>query len=494
MILIILSLAWILGIFLGSIFNLSPLFLICGLLPFAGFAFTRNHKKLIILLSLSVLALFGGMVRYAANVPDNNNLVQTYNGSAVNIKGTVDRDPEAGTKTTQYELSGLSVLLNGEWHEVNGKALLLIPNPSDYEYGDVLQAAGNLETPPQLDGFDYKGYLANRSVYTIVSYPQVEKLASGKGNPVLSWIYDMRNRMSESLIRILPEPQASLAQGIILGIRGNIPQDLKDDFSATGTTPILVISGQNLSILAGILISLGIWLFGRKHYYYTWLALAVIWIYTMFVGVSPPVVRAAIMISLFLFADMFGRQRNSASALVFAAGVMIGISPPVLWDVSFQLSVLAMGGLVLISPHFQSFTRNIVANKLGETGFRVSAANIVLDSFDVTLASLIAVWPLIAYYFGIVSLVAPVSTLLAVPALTGIIVTGIIAGGLGILWLPLGDSRRMGGMVVFILPDYNRESVSSNSSLIYTGRCDESIINVDILSNIDCDNMAGCEP
>ena len=142
-------------------------------------------------------------------------------------------------------------------------------------------------------------------------YPKIEVLDTGKGFKPLAWVYSLRSRLAQNLTRVLPEPQASLAQGIVLGIRSNIPLSLKNDFARSGTAHLLAISGINLSIMAGILLSMGIWLFGRRHYLYVWLALGIIWLYALITGMHPPVVRGAIMASLFLVAELLGRQRSA---------------------------------------------------------------------------------------------------------------------------------------------------------------------------------------
>jgi competence protein ComEC len=313
-----------------------------------------------------------------------------------------------------------------------------VPRYSDYRYGDVLQVTGELETPPQLDDFDYRGYLAHQEIYSVMVYPAIAIVERGNGARPLEWIYSVRERLSQALAAILPEPQASLAQGIILGIRGNIPQSVKDDFIRSGTAHLLAISGLHLAIVVGILLSLGIWLFGRRHYLYVWLALGGIWLYALITGMNPPVVRAAIMASLFLAAEFFGRQRSGIVALTFAAAIMVGVSPQVLQDASFQMSFAAMAGLIFIFPLLQPRGRRVVSVVLGEGGKGVSAANFVADSFSVSVAALLAVWPLVAYYFGIVSFAAPFATFCALPALLGIILIGVFAAVLGIIFLPLG--------------------------------------------------------
>ncbi|GAH71595.1 unnamed protein product, partial [marine sediment metagenome] len=249
------------------------------------------------------------------------------------------------------------VKLDKGWQEVSGTALLFVPRYPTYNYGDRLMVTGELKTPPQLDDFDYKDYLFHQGIYSTMLYPEIEILETGKGSKPLEWVYSVRNRLSQTLAQVLPEPQASLAQGIILGNRGNIPSPLKDDFSHTGTAHLLAISGLHLAIVAGILLSIGIWLFGRRHYIYIWLPLVTIWLYVLITGMHAPVIRGAIMASLFLTAELLGRQRSAITALAFAAAVMVGISPQILWTASFQMSFLAMAGLIFIFPPLQAIGR-----------------------------------------------------------------------------------------------------------------------------------------
>jgi len=320
--------------------------------------------------------------------------------------------------------------LDKGWREVSGTALLFVPRYPTYRYGDVLEVTGKLETPLKFDGFDYRGYLAQQGIYSTTLYPKIEILERDQGFKPLAWVYSVRNRMSRTLTQALPEPQASLAQGITLGIRGNIPTAVKDSFAHTGTAHLLAISGLHLSILAGILVSTGIWLWGKRRYIYVWVALGIIWLYALLTGMHPPIVRAAIMVSLFLIADILGRQRSAITALALAAAIMVGIEPQILWTASFQMSFMAMIGLIFITPLFQNLGRRAVRATIGEDKPAATAANITLDSFSVSLGAIIGVGPLIAYYFGIISLVGPPATLLALPALPGIIIASALTGGL----------------------------------------------------------------
>ncbi len=436
--LIYLSGAWVVGILLGS--TLSPPFalILIGLIPLPLLLLFRQHLKIIILTSLCLVILFSGAVYFQSSLPTiDENRLQFYNDQGtIEIKGMVSADPEVRDKTTHLRLSATEIKVAEEWQPVSGTALLFVPRYPTYDYGDVLQVTGKLETPPQLDDFDYEGYLAHQGVYSTMLYPGIKILDKGKGFKPLEWVYSVRSRLSQTMATILPEPQASLAQGIILGIRGNIPASVKTDFSRTGTAHILAISGLHLSIVAGILLSLGIWLFGRRRYFYIWLALGIIWLYALLTGMHPPIVRAVIMASLFLTAELLGRQRSAFTSLAFAAAIMVGINPQILWTASFQMSFMAMTGLIFLAPLFMALGRKAVSSTLGEDGAATRVANIITDSFSITLGAIIAVWPLVAYYFGIISLVGVPATFLTLPALPGIIIIGALAGGLGLIFLP----------------------------------------------------------
>ncbi len=439
--LIYLSCAWVAGILLGSIFDLHPALLFSALVPLPILFITHQHRKLVILASLCLIALFAGALRYPSSLPaDDKNYLRFYNDQeTVEIEGVVDTDPETGDKTTHLRLSATRIKVEQAWQEISGTVLLFVPRYPTYHYGDELRVTGNLQTPPQLDDFDYQAYLSHQGIYSTMLYPQIEPLDTGKGSKPLHWLYSVRNNLSQTLAKALPEPQVSLAQAILLGKRDNLPPQLKTDFSETGTSHLLAISGLHLSIVTGILLSIGIWLFGRRHHIYIWLTLGAIWLYALLTGMNPPILRAAIMASLFLTAELLGRQRSAFTSLSFAAAIMVGVNPQILWTASFQMSFTAMAGLIFIFPPLQSLGRKVVSATLGSDGTAVSIANLITDSFSVTLGAIIAVWPVIAYHFGIISLDTLPATFFALPALPAIIVTAALTAGVGLVALPLAQ-------------------------------------------------------
>jgi len=440
--LILLSAAWVVGIYLGTRFDLPLVLLSAGLVPLPLLLFLKKYRKFIVITSLSLLALFTASwyAYQSLHVIDVDDLRYYNDRGTIDVRGIIARDPEISDRSTRLYFSVSETRTDGEWQSVEGNALLIVPRVSTYKYGDRLQVTGEMETPPQLNDFDYRGYLAHQGIYSTILYPDIEIEARGLGFKPLSLIYELRASLAQTLARALPEPQASLAQGIILGIRENIPPSVKNDFARTGTAHLLAISGLHLGIVAGIMLSLGIWLFGRRYYLYVWLAIATIWLYALLTGMHPPVIRGAIMGTLFLTAELLGRQRSAITALTFAAAIMVGISPYILEDAAFQLSFLAMAGLVFLFPSFRSLGRRAISKFIGEEGAIVTAATFAGDSLSVTMAAIIAVWPVVAYYFGIISFAGPLATFLLLPALPAVILVGAASGVIGLIFLPVGQA------------------------------------------------------
>jgi competence protein ComEC len=439
MIITCLSCAWLLGVFLGYYFHLPWLFCLAGIVPLLFLFISPGHKKALISAALGIVLLVTGASHtFNSLYSIDAGMLRFYNDlGKIEITGSVITAPDVRDKYAQLTVAANAIELDGIRHDVAGRMLVFVPRYPAYHYGDVLRIDGELATPPRVDDFDYAGYLSHQGIYSTVYYPDVTVVETEQGFAPLAWIYSLREHLSRVLTQVLPEPQAALAQGMLLGIRTNIPADLNQDFSRSGAIHLLAISGLHVGIMAGIMLGVGLWLFGRRRYLYVWLALGAVWLYAILTGLNPPVLRSAIMATLFLVAEALGRQRSAMVALTLAAAVMTGISPYILGDASFQLSFLAMAGLVFIFPALSALGRRVVAASLGESGLAVTSANAVVDIFSAALGATIAVWPVIAYYFGMFSLVGPLATFLLVPVLPVIVLLGTLTVGLGLVSLAI---------------------------------------------------------
>ena len=352
------STAWLAGIVAGSMLTIPAWLLALPLPVIPLFFLMPNHRRSLAVLAMCLLALPGGALVYqSSQQPLNDTQVQYYNEKGkVLLTGIIDDEPEVRGASIEFKFAASSIRISDNTSPVKGGVLVRLPFYRSFQYGDMLQLSGKLETPLQFEDFDYRSYLENKGIYSVMNYPAASVTGTDKGFPPLSWIYGLRSSLSNSLSVCLPEPQSSLARAILLGLRGSLPFDLVQSFYMTGTTHLIAISGMNLTILLGMVLALAIWLFGRKNKAYFWISLAFIWLYTVLTGMPATMVRAAIMGSVFLAAELLGRQRNGLAALVLAAALMTAVEPRVLWDTSFQLSFLSMLGLVLIAPYFIEFT------------------------------------------------------------------------------------------------------------------------------------------
>lgn len=442
--LVYLGLSWLAGTYLGAKLPLAVCLLLAGVVAALVIPPLWRRYRALILVMLCLSLFLGAALRFQS-LPQGDEL-QKYQGM-VQLKGVVSADPEPGDRITTLYLKAREICPDGEWKKVSGTCLVYVPKfkspePSRefpfYKYGDLLTIEGKLELPPEGEDFSFREYLSQRGIYSIMRYPQkVELLESGKGFKPLEWVYRLRASLSGALDRVLGEPQNSLAQGILLGKRGSIPQNLKNALATTGTTHIIAISGMNLSIVAGIVISLAAWVFGRHRPTYFLLALATIWGYAILTGMPPSAFRAAIMVSLWLSAYYLGRPNSAITSLVLAAALMVGLQPRVLWDIGFQLSCAAMAGLIFLAPKLQALGRDALA---GKADWAASLGNLLTDSFSVTLAAVIFTLPIIAFDFHRIPVVGLPATVLILLTLPLILVTVALAGGTGLFLLPLAQA------------------------------------------------------
>ena len=148
----------------------------------------------------------------------------------------------------------------------------------------------------------------------------------------------------------LPEPHSALAQALLLGLRGQLPPEVKEDFRRTDAAHLLAISGLHVGVLLAMTMTAATWCLGRRRQAYLLVALAAIWFYVLVSGFPVSVLRAGIMGSVFLAAVALGRPRSILPSLALSAAVMAGINPKVLGQISFQLNFTAVAGIVLVLP------------------------------------------------------------------------------------------------------------------------------------------------
>lgn len=442
MTIVILTIAWMIGIWLASVVALPLagwLATAVFLLPLALLFRRREGRAALALAALAALA-FGG-ARYTLALPqiDANHLA-FYNDApeSVGIIGVVVKEPDVHDRHTNLRVAAEQISFgDGTTYPVEGLLLVRANRFPEVPYGARVGVNGRLETPPEGEQFSYKAYLARQGVHSFVAQGRVRVLAEGQGSPALHAILALKAQAQATINLLIPEPEAALLSGILLGNDNGIPPDLAQDFRDTGMTHIIAISGFNIAILIAIMVSLADPFLARRTA--VLVAVAGIIIYTILVGAEASVVRAAVMGSLFLFTSRWlGRPNFPYASLFFAGGVMTLFNPMTLWDVGFQLSFTATLGLMLYADPFTQWTRRRLARAL-DWSLTDRVMGVLSEAVLLTLAAQILTLPLMIGYFRQLSLISLLANALILPFQPGVMLWGGAATLAGLLWLPLGQ-------------------------------------------------------
>jgi competence protein ComEC len=443
MTIVYLVIAWLAGIVLEKATHLPWQVLpVLGLIAFLGLLLWREDTRVgsrVRLGALCVLMLVLGAGRFLLAAPrfDETSLA-TYNDVGwVTLEGVVGGEPDEREYYTNLRVRAERMTLpDGAEVEVEGLVLVKADRYPQRHYGDRVRIEGLLETPPVFEEFSYQEYLARQDIYSLIQRAQITLLAENQANPLRYYLFAFKRYAQSTIARILPEPQAALLTGILLGIETGIPTDLMDDFSVTGTTHIIAISGFNMTIISAIFAGLAQRLFDKRRA--VWVAIAGVAVYTIFVGASAAVVRAAVMGIFYLWACYLGRATFAPASIALAAFLMTLQDPDVLWDVGFLLSFAATIGLVLYTEILeQGFERALARVTSAERAQKI--VGLINEALIVTLAAQITTTPIILYYFGRLSLVTLVTNFLILPVQAGVMIWGGIATLLGLVFLPLGQ-------------------------------------------------------
>jgi len=198
-----------------------------------------------------------------------------------------------------------------------------------------------------------------------------------------------------------------------------------ENFSKTGLSHIVAVSGFNVTIIAEYLIILGIFLgLWRKQAF--WFAITGIFVFVLAVGFPSSAIRAGVMGSLLLWAMKNGRLANSFNAIIFAAAAMLFLNPLLLrWDIGFQLSFLASLGIVELSPFWEKF----VFKKIKFGG--------IFENVLLTLSATVFVLPILMYNFHIASIISLLANFLVLSVIPLSMLLVFLTSLAGLIWQPL---------------------------------------------------------
>lgn len=317
------------------------------------------------------------------------------------------------------------VWVQGTWQQVQAKVRLSFPQDTALQmrYGDVLLVRGAPSVIPLTKNpheFDYAAFLGRSQVYHqhFLAGHEMAVVGHHPPNPIQKWSFQVLRYCQSLLSQHIRAPEArAVVLALVLGQKDTLTPAVRAAYSGTGTMHVLAVSGLHVGILYW-LVSLLLGLL-RPLRWARWLSpvlsIGVLWFYAFVTGLSPSVLRATIMFTLFLLAPLLSKQSNIYNTLAASAFLLLFWYPSWLFSVSFQLSYLAVLGIVYLQPKIYSWLapRHLVVNR-------------IWTWTSISLAAQVATAPISLYYFHQFPTYFLVANWVVVPAASLILCLGLL--------------------------------------------------------------------
>ena len=333
------------------------------------------------------------------------------------VEGWVSDDPDRRETSVHVVLAVSAV----DGLPVRGILLTLVPPDTSISYGDKVVVRGGIEEPEafETDGgrlFDYAGYLRARGILALMPRAALS-LRTPAGLSLTGALFDAKHGFEGSIERLFARPQSGLLEGLLLGEKRGVPQELTDAFIRSGLIHVVVLSGYNISIIATAVFSVLAFLPAAVS---SVIGGGTIILFALMAGGGAATVRAVIMALIAILARSLHRSAAALNSLVLAATLMALWNPPSMrYDTGFILSVLATFGLITLSPYVERKLR-FLPERLGVRS--IAASTIAVQCY---------VLPALLYFTGVLSLVALPANMLALPVVPAAMLLGFCAALLG---------------------------------------------------------------
>jgi len=404
--------------------------------------FSRNRMRWAVLAIIAGLTFSLGTLRHRQILspvfPANHLRSIMSEGLPIYLEGSLSQEPEMLSNRNRWLVRSERI-----WHptgaeEITGNLLVSVRQTRrEWRYGDRVRFRVQPVAPLENGnprGFDYRSYLARREIYAtgfLENDQEIELVARSPGR-VWGFVEHLRREIRRFIDRNFPQDTGALMKALVIGDMGGISKSTRAAFTAAGVNHVLSISGLHVGMLGLVvfwLVRLGcsfsaiLLLRLNLIKVATSCSFIAVLFYTGLAGGMVPTVRSAIMIGVYELAVLLDREEEVLTSLTFAALLIALYWPGVCADVSFQLSFLAVFFIVLGMRKTQEwFPRQQPKEQLPQerSWFQGKLRKIGLYLAVPVLAT-IGTGPLIAHYFGHLSLVGFIANPVVVP-LVGFVV------------------------------------------------------------------------
>jgi competence protein ComEC len=418
--------------FLPAIFGLTILYTTLFLWA-KGKAIMYQLRPWLGLLGLSILFLCGIEVSIRHNQSLNTDHLIHQSSPLQYYRGVVVNDPEEKEKTFKAIIALDKIKTDSGWKQASGKIYVYLKKEeaSLPRYGDMLLVKGDPQLvpgPANPGEFDYQSYLRKQNIFHqhFIKGEDFRITGHAETNPLISTAILLRKKSDDILKKyISSESGYKIASALVLGIRNSLDNEIRDAYSNTGTMHILAVSGLHIVLIFQVLSLICAPLKRIKYsgIFLPVLFISLLWFYAMITGLSASVLRAVTMFSFVIIAKAINRNSNIYNTLALSAFVLLCIDPMLITDVGFQLSYLAVLGIVYLHPRIYQ-----------AIDFNNSIADKIWEYTSISLAAQLATFPLGLLYFHQFPVYFLISNYLAIPISFLILYLGLALLAVG--WLP----------------------------------------------------------
>lgn len=360
------------------------------------------------------------------------------NGRAVVLEGRIEDEPESRTYGLRFTLS-TRIVVDEKIHATTGRILVTWIRPngiprSTLRLGEVVRLRGYLRAPPRRRNpadFNYRRYLKRKGIYATLTVKDSEAITvlGNERNPIERFISQSRRYVQTMLTRYVPSASGVL-RALLLGDRSHLTPEVLSRFAGTGLMHLLAVSGLHVLLVGMVLYGLLRPLLMRLRQFglaLSWevveyirsaVTLAVLLFYMLLTGASPSVVRAVIMTALLMGQVLFQRNAHTLNTLGVAAFLILIIDPENLFDVGFQLSFAAVGGIVSLHP--------VITRNCPPSWRSAGPIYSVVTTVSVSLAATLGTMPILLSHFGRVPFAGLVLNIVAIPLTALTLIAGIL--------------------------------------------------------------------
>lgn len=379
-----------------------------------------RYKPLFPVLAYSLLISMGFLFTFLRDVTnDPRHLL--HQGRIEGYLGIVDDLDQQKPNTFANRISIAAVRKDSTYIPATGEVIIYHKLSENLQPGEVVWIQGGpavIPPPKNPNEFNYQRFLANQQIYhSHFVDNKVERLGKRNHSPINNWILRLRSNIQDKMDQHILTPHSNqIAKALLLGQNKYLDKEVSEAYVTAGTMHVLAVSGLHVGIVYGFF-----FLFlkphqlpGHKRILYLSFLILIIWTYALVTGMSPSVLRAATMFTLISLAQMKARRPSIYNSLALSALILMVFDPYIVYSVGFQLSYLAVLGIVLLQPKISQLWQP--SGKVTKYFWDITSAGI---------SAQLATFPISAHYFHVFPTYFMFSNLLALPGAFLIMTFGV---------------------------------------------------------------------